>query len=142
MSKKYIVELSDEYAVGGKVNMPVTIDGIHTSWIRTGIELTPYTEPDTQEAYQRGLDDAWEAARKIFSEITMHDAIELFGREAIEDYLLFTNFSASEAIEKIRQYEEEQEEQVLSGEIETWLAESDYTLDDIAEVLRKMRGEA
>lgn len=61
MDKTYTVTLADEYTVGGKIGVPVTIDGNHTAWIRTGIELTPYTEPDLDairnEAYEKGVQD-------------------------------------------------------------------------------------
>ena len=63
--------------------------------------------------YQKGLKDAWEAARKIFSmdgevrETLLHNC---FFKDIIE------NISASEAIEKIRQYEQEKEEQIQVGD--------------------------
>ena len=91
MEKKYIATLDSKYALGQKLTIPVTINGEHTVWVRAGIELTPYTEPDLdavrkeaydegykkclsehdfdspctsceieKEAYQKGLDDAWE----------------------------------------------------------------------------------
>ena len=71
----------------------------------------------TADAYQRGyearLNDAWEAARKIFSmdgevrETLLHNC---FFKDIIE------NISASEAIERIRQYEQEKEEQIQVGD--------------------------
>lgn len=62
--------------------------------------------PKIDEAYQRGLNDAWEAARKIFSmdgevrETLLHNC---FFKDIIE------NISASEAVKKIRQYEKQEE---------------------------------
>ena len=62
MDKKYIVTLADEYALVHKLTVPVTINGKHTAWIQTDINLTPYTEPDMEqvrkEAYDKGYDDA------------------------------------------------------------------------------------
>lgn len=100
----------------------------------------PYTEPDTEQnrkeafkngydaackdidiksktnaAYQKGLEDAWEAARKIVTmpnrEFINSDILDLDPGESI-----FTKYTASEAIEKIRQYEQEQEEQIQVGD--------------------------
>jgi preprotein translocase subunit YajC len=79
-----------------------------------------------EEAYQRGLSDAWEAARKIGSN-SMCSLKEMgfdFSRCDVADYnpswFVVKNYSASEAIEKIRQYEQKQEEQIQIGdEIET-----------------------
>lgn len=75
-----------------------------------------YNEPgkNQQKAYQRGLNDAWEAAKKIF--LPVHQGglpasalIQIFGNSPIEYSL--EDYSASECIEKIRQYEQEKEEQ-------------------------------
>ena len=114
------------------LQMPVNVSG-HELTINTVIPLTPYTEPDLDavkkevhnkcmseaedlayklyspkidEAYQRGLNDAWDVARKIFSmdgevrETLLHNC---FFKDIIE------NISASEAVKKIRQYEKQEE---------------------------------
>ena len=66
-------------------------------------------------AYQRGLDDAWEAARKII-EMTSPPYWEVFN-EYKED--LFGKITATEAIEKLKAYEEKQkaDEDVKRGDI-------------------------
>ena len=72
--------------------------------------------------YERGLNDAWEAARKIvlpsdcYTNGLYGNMKEIFG---LNDYLargVFTDFSASEAIAKIKEYEEKQEEQTKEEE--------------------------
>ena len=75
-----------------------------------------------KQAYQRGLADAWDAARKIGSN-SMCSLKEIgfdFSRCAVADYnpswFVVKNYSASEAIEKIRQYEQEKEEQIQVGD--------------------------
>ena len=115
----------------------------------TGIgKLTPYTEPDLeqvrkeayqkgyetgyedgynepgknqQEAYQRGLNDAWEAVRRIEFSVgnggLLTDTIaEIFGTPIPNRVL--RDFTASEAIEKIRQYEQDKEEIKVGDEVE------------------------
>ena len=111
--------------------------------------LTPYTEPDMEqvrkeaydkcmdeaemsayklyspkidEAYQRGLSDAWDAAKKIGSN-SMCSLEEMgfdFGQCVFNDYnpswYVVKNYSASECIEKIRQYEQEKEGQIQVGD--------------------------
>lgn len=72
---------------------------------------TPFTDTEEAEkkAYEKGLNDAWEAARKIehpngyFCNIR-----EVFGEESAFSVLL--NMTASEAIQKIKEYEEKQTE--------------------------------
>lgn len=46
---KYIVDLPNEYVAGEQIDVPVSING-YTAWIKTGIVLTLYTEPDTSDA--------------------------------------------------------------------------------------------
>ena len=69
-------------------------------------------------AYQRGLNDAWEAARKIVTwpdrSLVNSDTFDLDPGESI-----FTKYSASEAIEKLKAYEEKQEaaDEIKVGDI-------------------------
>ena len=74
-------------------------------------------EKAQEEAYQTGLSDAWEAARRIGSDSRY--GLEKMGFKfeprAVGDYnpswFVVKNYSASECIEKIRQYEQEKEEE-------------------------------
>ena len=90
--------------------------------------LTPYTEDSAyahgyteaeskyreirdeleKQAYQRGLADAWEAARKICTNWVLPDSVlsEIFGMDKTIDDIMKES-TAPEAIEKIRQYEQE-----------------------------------
>ena len=113
-------------------------------------------DSDTTEgadAYQRGLTDAWEAARKIGSN-SMCSLKEMgfdFSRCVVADYnpswFVVKNYSASECIEKIRQYEQEKDKQArieynyeeIEDVINTTIRECNVSLDEIAEVLRKMK---
>lgn len=62
--------------------------------------------PKIDEAYQRGLNEAWETARKI-RDMTWKEQKEVFGTDCYADIIAL---SASECIEKIRQYEQRREE--------------------------------
>jgi hypothetical protein len=98
--------------------------------------LTPYTEPDLEQirkeaykdgynagfgrkidaSYQEGLSDAWEAVRKIYS-FDLEEREELFhDSERFNIGSICEAYSASEAIEKIQQYEQRQEEQIQIGD--------------------------
>lgn len=105
-------------------------------------DLTSYIEPDTdairKEAYnkafedaeqvaksgkraiyQKGLNDAWDAARKIYGSADKHglptEVITKIFREDGKEYFnywdIVEDFSPAEAIEKIQQYEQRQEEE-------------------------------
>ena len=68
--------------------------------------------------YQKGLNDAWECARTIFC--TSRGELErIFDLEEDDNGLLWVyhEYTASEAIEKIRQYEQEKEEQITKGDV-------------------------
>lgn len=97
-----------------------------------------------QRGYEAGLNDAWEAARKIWEyDTTTLKAI--FG-EGVMRMDWFMKFTASEAIEKIRQYEQEKDRRArieynfdeVKDVIETTAKEYNMSLDEIAEVLKKM----
>lgn len=63
-------------------------------------------ESGKRAMYQKGLKDAWEAARKI-RDMTWKEQKEIFGTDIYTDIIAL---SASECIEKIRQYEQRREE--------------------------------
>lgn len=138
MGTKYIIELESEpfkQYVG--IDEPLyRVKGFNALvFDEVGIsKLTPYAEPDLEqvrkeaydkcmdeaemsayklyspkidEAYQRGLSDAWEAARKI-AKLDTDEQKRLFGCFGI--YFVAHEYSASECIEKIRQYEQTQKE--------------------------------
>lgn len=109
--------------------------------------LTPYTEPDLEqvrkeaydkcmdeaemlayklyspkidEAYQRGLADAWEAAMKISMSkidggLSWEEMNDIFG--TARPGKIYKTFTASECIEKIRAYEQENEEIKVGDEV-------------------------
>ena len=126
MGKKYIIELEDNESV----YKTIIANGYPMLQV---IVPAPYTEPDLDairnEAYEKGaqdtkqhwvdaprtcayklgyengLNDAWEAARKVVALSTV-DRRKVFGSEYM--YSILEEHTASEAIEKIRAYEQEQ----------------------------------
>jgi hypothetical protein len=129
------------------------------------INAKPYTEPDLEQvrkaAYDEGYDDAkggyengfengmivaWDAARKIEFSVgnggLLTDTIaEIFGTPIPNRVL--RDFTASEVIEKIRQYEQEQKTdydfEMVKDAIEATAEEYGMSLDEVAAVLEKMR---
>ena len=113
-----------------------TVDGMQIG--DAVINAEPYTEPDLEqvrkEAYDEGYADAkcgykngfengmivaWDAAKKIVCyEIDggypIPQMLDLFNRDDLPKIL--SDYTASEAIEKIRQYEQRQEEQIQVGD--------------------------
>ena len=163
MGKKYIIELLDDCPseFKGIIVFGLTPEGQISAEPIPVEDLTPYTEPDLEQVrkegyekgwkeaednyfdgysngYDAGLDDAWKAAKKIW-EYDTTTLKEIFG-EGVMRMDWFMKFTASEAIEKIRQYEQEKEEQDgLRQNIQTIVDQCGYSLDEIATVLQKMK---
>ena len=134
MGKKYIIDLNPDCVEGEYLRIPARIAG-EQQWLMTKAALTPYTEPDLEQvrkeayeqgyyigyskylnrSYEDGLKDAWETARKI-AELDTDEQKKLFGCFGIS--FVAHEFSAHEAIEKIRQYEQEQEEIKVGDEVD------------------------
>lgn len=70
-----------------------------------------------KSTYEDGLNDAWEAARKIFSEMNIDEVVDIFGGKAAADNrTFFMLFSAQEAIEKLNVYEAQKQVHVITNE--------------------------
>lgn len=54
------------------------------------------------QGYEKGSQDAWECARKIYNDLSMDKCIEIFEGKS------WFKYTASEAIAKIKEYEEKQ----------------------------------
>lgn len=80
------------------------------------------------EGYQRGLEEAWECARKI---VDMSEKQLSKDYELVSLYHVFNEMSASEAMQKIKDYEERQEK---------WKEDNSTATDGYAEtIFGKMR---
>lgn len=139
MKKKYIIELEDNQMA----YTTTVIDGM--AFIKL-LQTLPYTEPDIEqvrkEAYDKGyedcrddldlgeiknnafndgykcgLDDAWEAARTIVK-IDWVDENKIFGKLILLSNI-FSDNTAAEAIEKLKQREQKQEEIKVGDEVKS-----------------------
>lgn len=85
------------------------ISHVYNQWYEDGLkDGKESVQIDETEAYKAGLDDAWECARKIINDAADTNIMleEVFGYTTV--YYIFNNFSASLAIDKIKEYEEKQ----------------------------------
>lgn len=71
--------------------------------------LTPYTAPDLEQVKA----DVWKCAGKI-AYMYSEERKKVFGENLIQN--IYDIYSASEAIEKIRQYEQEQDAEIKVGD--------------------------
>ena len=143
MGKKYIIELLDDCPseFKGIIVFGLTPEGQISAEPIPVEDLTPYTAPDLEqvrkEAYEQGRKDGkiegqaetWVCVKKIAFNPESVECVDDLVRmgfdvgdgngwsEAIEE--LFEKYSAHEAIEKIRQYEQEKEEIKVGDEVAT-----------------------
>lgn len=136
MKKKYIIDLNPDCVEGEYLRIPARIAG-EEQWLVTKAALTPYTEPDLEqvrkEAYDKGYADAkggyengfengmivaWEAARKI-STTPVGELKKILDIEEDSNGMLwpFHEYTAAEAIEKLKACEQEQEEIKVGDEV-------------------------
>lgn len=117
---------ADAYLAGLKDGQGVTIESQQNNAFNDGykkclkdleqVEKKAYDEGymaayvkshmETRGSYQQGLNDAWEAAKKIW-DIDMGSLSQLFGKPMRMD--IYVSFTAAEVIEKLKAYEQEKE---------------------------------
>lgn len=95
------------------------IDQAYERGFKDGKEVFVVTEAElVNKSYQQGLDDAWECARKMVCDVANGgmSGEQLYCVLGTTIYNDLFNFHASEAIERIRQYEEQKKaEEVKVG---------------------------
>lgn len=115
MSKKYIIEIEEApymnvRTISTKLYKAVGFKSL--VFDQEGLDkLAPYIEPADQGSYQRGLDDAWDAAKKIacsekLGGYSWDELTECFGKIQSNFPDMLADCTAAEVIEIIREYEE------------------------------------
>lgn len=122
---KYVIEFEDEpYMREGGVNYYKCKQVPWWSTSRRTIDkLTPYDEAFAgyqESAYQKGLEDAWAAARRIAVHtdrggLNAEEMMHIFGEASIA--LTMDNITAIEAIAKLKAYDEEQNSIKVGDEV-------------------------
>ena len=104
---------------------------------------TPFTDTKEAEkkAYKRGLNDAWKLVKRIESTpedggLTNKQIVEVFG-QYWSSFELYRAFSVEEAMDLMKAYEDKQNNH---KEIMDFCENMGYSLDELAEVLKEMRG--
>lgn len=146
MSKKYIIEIEDAPYMAEEGNTSIALYkavGFNSLLFdKNGLDkLAPYIADEAyeegytlaeskyrevrdqveREAYQRGLDDSWEAARKI-TYLVSNGGLEIEALHSLfytSSYLeIFATYTAAEAVEKIREYEAQKakDDEICNGD--------------------------
>ena len=142
---KYIVDIDKKNICsddnGSQLAITVKVNDASAIFC-TEIPLTPYTEPNmekvregafkngydaackdidikskTNAAHRKGLEDAWYAARKLW-EYDTTTLKKIFGK-GVTRMDFFMKFNASEAIAKIKEYEDSKQEIKVGDEVIT-----------------------
>lgn len=105
----------------GKINEIIKRNRQIKSYVETQnnklSQIRDYVQADVEESYQRGLDDAWECARKIALNVENNGEMRDVFNVAI-CYDIFIKYSAQEAIEKIDEYEKQKNAIKIGDELE------------------------
>lgn len=144
MGKKYIIEIpedkTDDFVGSTHFLMPYMMAG-HIGHHDTGLPIELYTEPDLEqvrkegyrqgydtgygtkvnEFYEQGLFDAWETAREIHR-MPEGDILDLFPdcyASVCTAAQAILKYDASEAIAKIKEYEDGKQEIKVGDEVKT-----------------------
>lgn len=90
------------------------VDEAYQKGLEEGKKAFDLLDAERDSEYQRGLDDAWGAAKKIalMDTETSENVTGYFGLFRIMD-----NLTASEAIAKLKAYEEKQSDKIKRGDI-------------------------
>ena len=154
MGKKYVVEIG---RLERLYKASISAHGKpEITWLSPEVDLTPYTKPDTEaayahgysnaeikyraevkEAYQKGLSDAWEAARKIAHCALWEDYRTDTGKLSVYTGDVLDYYTASEAIEKIRAHEQAQKELEQEKEEEKPIRAEDVMRQYLKEFCKK-----
>ena len=73
-------------------------------------------DKNAAEAYQRGLEDAWECAKKLFSTMSENEIEKLFPTEWKNGFSGLMQMKPQYAMAKIKAYEEKQNDKIEVGD--------------------------
>ena len=131
---KYIIEIAEEYEeyfkgvlICGIADGKFAVDVI----AREDLEelnsdyINEHYGQMQDEAYQRGLEDAWEAAKKLFSSMADSDIEKAFPIEWNNGgFKALMNLQPQEAIAKLKAYEDKQKDRIEVGDEVTHKSDS------------------
>ena len=126
MSKKYVIEIKPEYEDSFKGVMLLGAKDSDLYVDTLAVEnLEQYIPVDVEkiydkafsDGYKRGLEDAWEAARKLFSSMADSDIEKAFPTEWNNGgFKALMNLQPQEAIAKLKAYEEHKDDSIKVGD--------------------------
>ena len=117
--KRYIavLEIDDDEEIVGDANISYTYRSNGTNYgTDESVELKAEDEGQRMKTYEDGLNDAWKAARRIFAPkckggLNVVEINQIFFNNNPRGLNnVFDDYSALEAVTKIKEYEEEQKE--------------------------------
>lgn len=120
---KFVIELEKEHDCSDVLYYK--IKGLFMTLNETQLKaLDRYSETDgkEKEAYTKGLNDAWELAKKLESDISVGDLADIFGKEVYDPYEgtlsdIIESYTATEALEKVNAYEKEKSKIRVGDEV-------------------------
>lgn len=120
LGDKYIIEVKELGVQGGTYYLKNSVvDYI----VVPGKVLQGFEKYDSESEYQRGLNDAWEAAKKIINSpidggLTAYDLMNIFGVDYDDPEQVLKDFKGGSAVKRIATYEAKKkaEEEIKVGD--------------------------
>lgn len=95
-------------------------DGYENAKSELGKKVADIAHDERDRAYQKGLEEAWETAKKIITIYKRPELLNMGFKCDGNDYnfsIIVEDYTASEAIAKIKEYEEQQKQFVVGDEV-------------------------
>lgn len=122
MANRYEAHIREAYNAGHR-EATEDLEAVKEEWFRNGFEDGQKTAPTSEtvsldssaydKGYQRGLDDAWEAAKLICCEMPLKELRAVFGTDSVD--AIMENYSPEKAITEIKAREDGKKKNVFTN---------------------------
>jgi len=130
MSKKYVIEIKPEYEdsfkgvmILGTKDSDLYVDMLAVENLEqyVPVDILKIYDKAYGDGYKRGLDDAWEAAKKLFSSMPESAIEKAFPIEWNNGgFNALMNLQPQEAIAKLKAYEDKRSDRIEVGDEVDW----------------------
>lgn len=93
------------------------VDEAYQKGLEDGKKAFDLLDAERDSEYQRGLDDAWECAKKLFSTMSDTEIEKVFPTEWENGFYGLMQMKPQYAIEKLKAYEQKQSDKIKRGDI-------------------------
>ena len=104
------------------------VDEAYQKGVEEGKKAFDLLESERNSEYQRGLDDAWECAKKLFSTMSDTEIEKVFPTEWENGFYGLMQMKPQYAIEKLKAYEEKQSDKIEVRDEVVWTKDENVVI--------------